>query len=112
MCPDSYKDKVRNREMIKCRKQGGNICPFVYWCEKIQDWKPLRDTQETCMIRTRVEKPDNASIVRFEKKGQLYIEYDNGVIVLDNPFNFVPKYVTLIKGKNGTFYINKKKGYQ
>ena len=32
ICPDSYRGKVGNREMVKCRKQGGNVCPFVYWC--------------------------------------------------------------------------------
>lgn len=110
ICPDSYRGKVGNREMVKCRKQGGNVCPFVYWCENAQDWKPIRNTQETCLLRTKINKPDNASVVRFIKKGKLYIEYKDGVVVLDNPFNFVPKYVTLIH-KGEKFYIDKKKGF-
>lgn len=111
MCPDSYKEKVGARDMIKCKRQDGNICPFVYWCDKIEDWKPLRDTQDTCKLRRIENIPSNASKVRFEKKGKLYIDHNNQVVVIDNPFNFVPQYVTLIvKGNN--FYINKKKGYK
>lgn len=111
MCPDSYKEKVGDRDMIKCKRQDGNVCPYVYWCNKIEDWKPLRNTQDTCKLRTLVNIPDGSSKVRFEKKGKLYIDYNNEVIVLDNPFPFIPQYVTLII-KNGNFYINKKKGYK
>lgn len=112
MCSDSYREKVGSRDVIKCRRQDGNICPYVYWCNKIDDWRPLRDTQDTCKLRTNDDVPKSASVVRFEKKGKLYIENENSVIAIDNPFDFVPKYVTLMKGKNGVFYINKKKGFK
>lgn len=109
MCGDAYKDTNNTaRGIIRCRKQNGEICPFVYWCTKIDDWRPLRNTQDTCKLRTGKEIPINGHKVRFEKKGKLYIEYNNGVIVLNNPFDYTPTYVELII-KGDKVYIKKNK---
>lgn len=109
MCPDSYIAKVENRDRVMCKKQENKICPFVRWCNNSECWKPL-DSQENCRLRSKFEIPQGASRVRFEKKGNLYIEVENSVIVLKNPFTFVPKYVTLYKSKD-KYIINKSKGY-
>lgn len=110
MCPDSYIGKVDNRDRILCKRQNGNICPFVRWCNVSDCWKPL-PSQDTCRLKSEYTVPEKASRVRFEKKGELYIEVENNmVITLKNPFDFVPKYITLYKTKNG-YGINKNKGY-
>ena len=109
MCPDSYIGEVENRDRVLCKKQNGKICPFVRWCNNANCWKPLQ-SQEICSLRTEYKIPDGSFKVRFEKKGELYIETNESVVVLKNPFNFVPKYVALIQENDG-YIINTKSGF-
>ena len=52
--------------------------------------------------------PTNTNKVRFEKRGKLFIEVENFVIELDNPYDYIPQYVELIKQK-GEYFI---KGFE
>lgn len=49
--------------------------------------------------------PKNYYKVQFEKKNSLYIEVKNNIIILKNPFNYVPVYVKLSKDRNGKWSI-------
>lgn len=109
MCPNAYIGKVDNRDRVLCRKQNDKICPFVRWCNNANCWKPLQ-SQKICRLRTEYKIPDGAFEVRFEKKGELYIETNDSVVVLKNPFEFIPKYVTLVK-KDNDYIIDKNNGF-
>lgn len=38
--------------------------------------------------------------VRFEKDGNLYVEYKNTVLIFKNPFDYVPDGVELVRVEN------------
>lgn len=76
-------------------------CPFVYFCEKAQTWKPLRAMPEQCKVQVLHEIPRGYCVVRFEKKGYLYVDLGDRTIQILNPFEEVPKYVKVSKTKNG-----------
>lgn len=112
MCPYAFKkiNKERNEEMIYCNKQENTICHLVYFCKSKNSWKPIRDTQNNCLIRLRTSIPDGFNKVRFEKRGKLYVDIGNKTIMVDNPFDYVPDYVALRKVKNSNkFIVNKSK---
>ena len=44
-------------------------------------------------------------MAEIEKKNSLYIEVKNNIIILKNPFNYVPVYVKLSKDRNGKWSI-------
>lgn len=39
-------------------------------------------------------------IVRFESKGKLYVEYNDRVIKIANPFDYVPEAIELVRVEN------------
>ncbi|MFR7763356.1 MAG: hypothetical protein ACLU1S_09890 [Eubacterium sp.] len=48
--------------------------------------------------------------VRFEKKGKLYVDYENIVVCVYNHNKFVPDYVKIgTRKKTGEFYVRKEK---
>ncbi|MDD4804718.1 MAG: hypothetical protein PHN69_06165 [Candidatus Pacebacteria bacterium] len=55
-----------------------------------------------------IKIPNNANRVRFEKRNQLYVEYKNMVVTVQNPYDYVPEFVYLVKIKED-FYI---KGFE
>ena len=79
----------------------GEICPFVYWCPRRYIWKPSKNMPENCGVKERYEAPKGQYRVCDERKGMLYIDIDKNIIMLENPFDYIPKYVKLSKTKNG-----------
>ncbi len=86
----------------------GELCPFVRKFPCIQQWKPL-DSMERCLIRKENERTNmENNKVRFEKKGKLFVEVDDFVIEINNPYDYCPDCVDVIN-INDKYYI---KGFE
>lgn len=93
-------------DFCRCKKTG-NICPFVRRCLNEMRWKPL-NSMGNCTYRLEEAKMNkNEYKVRFAIKGKLFIEIDNYVKEIDNPYDTVPQKVELV-WVDGEPYI---KGY-
>lgn len=75
-------------------------CPFIYYCIKKQIWKPLNG-MENCKVKNQNNIPKGYYKVCFERHGNLYIDIDNVIKIVPNPFETVPLFVKLIVYKNG-----------
>ena len=87
-------------QLNKC-SISGEVCPFMYYCNKLRIWKPLKSMPEKCNIKENFEIPKGYCKVRFERKGYLYVDINNQTFAIKNPFDDVPKYVKATKTKNG-----------
>ena len=94
----------------KCTIDGGQ-CGFVYRCPTERKWLPL-DGMNSCTLKTKSAevKPlkPNEHRVRFESKGKLYVEYNDSVYTVENPFDYTPQGVEACM-VDGRLYI---KGYE
>lgn len=82
-------------DYCRCKKTG-EICPFVRRCTNEMRWKPL-NSMANCTYRLKEEKMNkNEYNVRFALKGKLFVEIDNYVKEIDNPFDIIPKKVELV----------------
>lgn len=88
----------------KC-KVNNAICPWVYWCDKLQVWKPNKDMPKNCKIQTSV-KHTGKYPVRSYRKGYLYVDINDITYKLENPFDFVPESIDVQK-KNGVYKVKK-----
>lgn len=96
------------REENKCKITKG-VCPWVYYCNKLNAWKPLPKAPEKCKVLDLAEIPAGYSKVEFERHGYLYIKMSSGeTIKLKNIFNNIPLFVKLYKS-NGEWKIKKEK---
>lgn len=94
-------------EFCTCKKNG-QICPFVRRCTRDRVWKPL-DSMSKCTLRTEeVKVPKGMNRVRFELHGELYVEVDEFVYSIKNPYDYIPELVELTS-INDTWYI---KGFE
>lgn len=77
------------------------ICPWSYWCGAISDYKERESYKTYCGILKKEENkvPDGYYKVEFEKRGFLYIEFNDSIIKVKNPFDEVPKFVKVKKTK-------------
>lgn len=96
------------RELNKC-KVTNDICPWVYWCDKIKAWKILSKAPKQCAVANKSEIPKGYYEVAFERQGYLYVRTDGAVIKMLNPFDYVPTIVKAYKTKNGEWKIRKTK---
>lgn len=96
-----YREK-NNCEVTK------NICPWVMWCSKINNYKERAGVDKYCKYKNMSNIPDGYSKVAFEKKGFLYIDVENETIKIKNPYDYTPLYVKLFKSK-GEWKIRKEK---
>ena len=78
-----------------------NKCPFVYFCSKKGQWKPINNFPAKCKLINQYENSvlakDNFYKICFEKRGKLYINYKDTIIIVKNPFDFTPSYVKIYK---------------
>lgn len=89
-------NRIENKCLIT-----NSVCPWVYWCDKIQVWKELSKAPKNCPIKSEAPMPKGYYKVEFERKGYLYILIDDQLIKLVNPYNDkIPKMVKLYKSKN------------
>lgn len=86
-------------------KVNNQKCPFVYFCNKIQCYKPLRSMPEECKMTQQKEAPKGFHKVRFERRHKLYIEIEGNIVVLENPYEYIPSYVKTTKTRAGEWKI-------
>ena len=63
-----------------------------------------------CKVKEQAEIPKGYYKVCFERRGKLYIDIDNNVKIVPNPFDYVPLYVKVTKYKNGNIKIRQAMG--
>ena len=83
------------------------ICPYMYWCDKLQIWRANNYMPKNCKVKeTNVVKHKGKYQVREYRKGYLYVDINGITYKLQNLFDFVPDYVDVFK-KNGQYQIKK-----
>ena len=87
-----------------------NNCPYVYFCTKKNKWIPTSTMPNNCKVKQNVEPPNGYHRVCFEKKGNLYVDFNGHIEIIPNPFDTVPLYVKAIKFKNGNWRLKKYEG--
>lgn len=71
------------------------VCPYMYYCEKIQAYKESPSAPKQCKVKQNYETPKGACSVRGERKGYLYVDLGEETIKIKNPYDTVPLYVRL-----------------
>ena len=87
-----------NLQEGKCRVNG-DVCPYLYYCNKIQAYK------ESSFMPNDKEIPKGMYKVRFERSGSLYVSVDGQIVIVDNPTDHTPMYVKMTKLKSGKWKI-------
>lgn len=95
-----------NIEDGKC-KITKDICPYLYFCNKIKSYKPNASMPSNCKIKQNFEVPNGYYKVCFERKGKLYVSIDGHIEIIPNPFDTVPLYVKATKLKTGKWRLKK-----
>ncbi len=81
-------------------------CPFVYFCNKNNKWLPSKFMPVDCKIKSNVVIPKGQYRVCFSRHNELYVQVGDRTLVFENPFDYVPTFVKLVK-KNGKWAIKK-----
>ena len=84
-------------------------CPFMYYCNKANAWRPMNSMPQKCKIQDYVDLPKGWSKVRMQRKGCLYIDIKGQTIKIQNPFDYTPTMVKISKLKNGEWKIREAK---
>lgn len=93
----------------KCSITNSN-CPFMYFCNKVNDWRPMNSMPKKCKVQEQALAPKGWYKVRMERRGFLYIDIEGQTRKFPNPFDEIPLYVKIIKQKNGTIKLKKYEG--
>lgn len=83
-----------------------NVCPFIYWCDKLQTWRANKYMPTNCKTKTNTVRHKGKYRVRECRKGYLYVDIDDRTYKILNPFDFVPDYVDVQK-RGGEYQIKK-----
>lgn len=94
-------------EYVKENKCGitQEICPYMYYCDKIQSYRASKYMPTECKIKQKIEAPKGYYKVRQERKGFLYIDYKEYTIKVKNPFDHIPPYVKVRQTKEGEYKL-------
>ena len=87
-----------------------NNCPYMYFCNKDNIWKANKYMPKNCKIKEKLDIPEGYYKVCFEKRGNLYIDYNGHIEIIPNPFDNTPLYVKLTKLKNGKWKLKRYEG--
>lgn len=90
----------------KC-KIDQNICPWMYWCDKLQIWRPNKYMPKNCNVKNNVKSTKGKYKVRDYRKNFLYVDIGDITYKLLNPFDFIPDYVDVEK-RNGVYKVKKR----
>lgn len=82
-------------------------CPYIYFCNRSKTYQLSKNMPDNCKVKKNFNIPKGSYKVCFERHNNLYIEVDNYIEVMANPFGYTPEYVKLGKNKQGKFYIKK-----
>lgn len=80
-------------------------CPYTYFCNRTYTIQPSKNIPDNCKIKQNRECPIGYYKVCFERRGKLYVQVNEYVELIDNPYDFVPSFVKLTKLKNGNCKI-------
>lgn len=58
-----------------------------------------------CKVKKQQEIPEGYYRVCFEKRGNLYIDYNGHIEIIHNPFDSIPLFVKVIKLKSGKWRL-------
>ena len=97
----SLKQRVKMCDYVainKC-KISGEICPFIYFCTKVNAYTPMPSMPKHCKVAKGANIPVGTLPVRMCRKNQLYVDIDGQTKVFNNPFNFIPLWVRIEKDK-------------
>ena len=86
-----------------------NNCPWVYYCNKKSMWI-FKQEGKNCKVLKGLDVPSGYYLVKFERRGRLYIDINGQIEIIPNPFNDVPLYVKAVKLKNGKWRLKKYEG--
>lgn len=100
--------KVDSYESYCICSKTGNICVFVRRKPCIMQWSPLESMVNCKLRQEEVVMSDNEKKVRFAKNNKLFVEIDDFVIEINNPYDYCPDYVDVIN-INNIYYI---KGFE
>lgn len=103
MCP--YSEYREDNRILYCTKIN-DVCAYSYFCNKIGKCKNT-DRYIICPELNKREVSIGMNLVRFERKGFLYIEVGDQVIVMPNPYDYVPTEVKIYKDRDGNYKIKK-----
>lgn len=90
-------------ELCQCLKTN-ETCYFVRRCNTEKRWKPLNSMYNCKLQKEEVVLKHDEYKVRFEHKGNLYIEIGDRVIKKQNPYDYVPNAVKMVN-INGEMYF-------
>lgn len=85
------------------------VCPYLYFCNKIQKYKFSSLAPSNCKIKRNMEIPEGYYQVCFERRGELYIDVNGVIEIIQNPYDFTPLYVKMNKLKSGVWKIKSAK---
>lgn len=99
MCQHSYYKSNSDDIKIYCRHEGQTICLYSMYCDLLGKWKVNENREEYCILRDKpiIKIPNDANWVRFEKSNKLYIEYQDMVVTIANPYDYIPDFVYLVE---------------
>ena len=119
-CKYSYRETIgESRNYIRCQLINER-CPLTRYCGIVRDIIHTDNYAKKC--NRYINKEDSMTLnketpnkVLFEKRDKLYIEVNDEigqVVAIQNPFDYLPKAVKLIKKQNGEYSIFIKKETQ
>lgn len=85
-------------------------CPYVYFCNKKKEWRAMSGMPTNCKVKEQANIPAGYYKVCFEKRGNLYVDYNGNIQIIPNPFNNVPLFVKATKLKNGKWRLKQYEG--
>lgn len=100
--------KVDSYESYCICSKTGNICVFVRRKPCIMQWSPLESMVNCKLRQEEVVMFDNEKKVRFVKNNKLFVEVDDFVIEVLNPYDYEPNVVELVE-VDGVYYV---KGFE
>lgn len=87
-------------EQNKC-KITNDVCPYMYYCEKIKSFKESPSMPKKCKIQQKYETPIGSYKVVSERKGFLYVDLGEETIKVKNVFDSIPLFVKIRKTQSG-----------
>ena len=96
-----------NRHYLYCKIHNNEMCPLIRYCSKIKDFINIDAYDKKCkyFIKGETMKREFENKVLFEKKHKLYIEINDTIITVENPFEYIPEFVKLVKVKS-EYYVD------
>lgn len=103
MCPYSYYSDIN----LLCEKTE-DFCGYVYYCHKV-DKRINTNNWQICKEYNKKEITEGMNEILFvDKNGKLVVQIDKDTALsFDNPYDYVPTEVKIIKDTKGELKIKK-----